>query len=59
MSDSILPLVSEKIKEERLDICKACDKGENQPIGFICSECGCFLHLKTRWKNTKCPIGKW
>ena len=24
-----------------------------------CSQCGCFLALKTTWKSEHCPVGKW
>lgn len=24
-----------------------------------CKECGCFVMAKTKFKNQKCPIGKW
>ena len=52
--------VSEEIREERYETCKAC------PF-FIedskrCSECGCFMEAKT-WvggnPNTLCPKKKW
>lgn len=54
-----LNLVSEEEKKKRLDTCEACDKSEHAAIAFMCNECGCFLHLKTLWKKSKCPIGKW
>jgi len=53
MVESII--ASEKVKKERLDICSAC---ENNKMN-ICMKCGCLLGLKTQWKSTKCPIGKW
>lgn len=52
--------VSEEIRNERYDICKAC------PM-FIedskrCSECGCFMEAKT-WvggnPDALCPLKKW
>lgn len=42
-------------KQARMDICNACDKRE----GNICKVCGCFLTLKTTWKSSECPLGKW
>lgn len=48
--------VSKKKKEERLSICNACVyKNEDNE----CSLCGCYLPLKTAWKEQKCPEGKW
>tara|TARA_R100000008_G_C3490541_1_gene118490 strand:- start:105 stop:326 length:222 start_codon:yes stop_codon:yes gene_type:complete len=29
-----------------------------KPTG-TCKKCGCFMKLKTKLKNAKCPIGKW
>lgn len=52
--------VSETIRNERYDTCKACP-------AFIqdskrCSECGCFMEVKT-WlngnKDELCPLKKW
>lgn len=52
--------VSEEIRNERYDTCKACDS-------FIveskrCSECGCYMEAKT-WvgghKDRLCPLKKW
>ena len=52
--------VSEEIRNERYDMCKACP-------AFIedskrCSECGCFMEAKT-WvggdPNMLCPLKKW
>jgi len=52
--------VSQEIREERFDTCKACP-------AFIkksqrCSECGCFMKAKT-WINADpkklCPLKKW
>lgn len=41
---------------KRLEICKECPslKALNR-----CSECGCFMDIKTRLFFTKCPLGKW
>jgi hypothetical protein len=40
----------------RFKICEGCDK-------FLktkqCSECGCFMPLKTRLLHAECPINKW
>ena len=26
---------------------------------FRCTQCGCFMKLKTTLAHAKCPIGKW
>lgn len=26
---------------------------------FRCTQCGCFMKVKTLIANAKCPIGKW
>ena len=46
-----------KESENRMDICKKCDhynKYFNQ-----CTICGCFMKIKTKLKNSKCPINLW
>jgi hypothetical protein len=48
-------IASEPIRNARLEICKKC---EHNKLG-VCSKCGCILRLKTQWKSTKCPVGKW
>lgn len=42
--------------EERMATCRACDKLTQ--LNF-CSECNCFMPLKTRLKGSSCPINKW
>lgn len=47
-------------KEEsniRFEICKGCEYF--LPEEKRCSDCGCFLVLKTRLRAEKCPQGKW
>lgn len=43
--------------QKRLDICKECEK--YNPEKEKCSECGCYLSIKTSWDEQKCPLGKW
>jgi len=41
----------------RLSLCTACPeffKSTKQ-----CKKCGCFMPLKAKLKEAKCPIGKW
>ena len=49
--------VSKEKFKERFSICKGCEflfKPTNN-----CKKCGCFMHLKARLANQKCPIDKW
>ena len=47
--------VSPEVHQERLNICAKCEHNKMN----ICKKCGCVLRLKTQWKKTKCPAGKW
>lgn len=45
----------------RFNKCVGCEhliKHEVFPPGN-CSKCGCFVYLKIKMKNQKCPEGKW
>lgn len=48
--------VSSEIRQERIHICNNC---ENLSKIKTCSQCGCFMPLKTWLKSSKCPIDKW
>ena len=39
------------------EICKECP--EFIQISKQCKQCGCFMNLKTKLENARCPIGKW
>jgi hypothetical protein len=41
---------------QRRALCEACE--HKKPVG-LCGKCLCIIHLKTKWKDQKCPIGKW
>jgi len=50
-------IASDDVVKDRLDICMSCEyliTYTNQ-----CKKCGCFINLKTKIKNAKCPIDKW
>jgi hypothetical protein len=47
--------VSDQVKNDRQQLCNLC---EHSKLG-LCTECGCVIALKTQWKTTACPIGKW
>ena len=49
--------VSSEVKQERLTICRGCDRydpGQNR-----CRECGCFLDQKASYAIDSCPLHKW
>lgn len=47
----------EKIAEKRFEICKTCP--ELVKLTHQCKKCGCFMKLKTKLHDAKCPIEKW
>jgi hypothetical protein len=51
----------ERRRIQRLQICANCVhlSGQINSNTARCKLCGCFLHLKTKVKTQKCPIGKW
>ena len=49
--------VSDEVKNQRLEICRNCDKYDAEQIR--CIECGCFLQTKTSFSLDSCPLGKW
>lgn len=48
-----------KLSDERLAICKACDRYALKYGQGQCLECGCFMAYKTKMKSASCPLGKW
>lgn len=48
-------LATKELKSERLDICAVCPERRN----LMCKKCGCLLQLKTQFRSSQCPIGKW
>lgn len=53
---SIVRLATKEQREERVQICKTCDKLSS--LNF-CEICHCFMPLKTYMKSQKCPDNKW
>lgn len=50
-------VADQKVTEERRAICNSCEhyiKWTTQ-----CKKCGCFMKLKTKLSNVKCPLNKW
>lgn len=48
--------VTEEIQDERLKICNTC---EHYTKLKFCSQCNCFMPVKTKLSYKKCPVGKW
>lgn len=51
------PRSSEELAAYRLSICKGCEHFLKHTQR--CSQCGCFMSLKTTLKQAKCPVRKW
>jgi len=45
------------LAQDRIAICKSCDL-YNQTLR-MCSDCKCFMPVKTMLKWSKCPQNKW
>jgi hypothetical protein len=41
----------------RIALCHDCEKLDL--ITRQCTKCWCFVSRKVRWKDEKCPLGKW
>ncbi len=53
-------IVNEELREERLSICRECDRMDEPVTGvLICMECGCDLMVKTTKTDHFCPLYKW
>jgi len=53
--DPRMPRCTGQEKADRMLICRDCDRFN----GHTCSECGCFMVLKTWLQDATCPLGKW
>lgn len=49
--------VPEEVSKERFKTCLKCPKLQH-PL-LTCSECGCFMKVKTKVSISECPLGKW
>lgn len=49
--------VSPEVTHSRMAICLGCDRLNT--VLQQCKECGCFVRAKTKFKQEKCPLGKW
>lgn len=48
-------LTDEKETQQRLEICKQCDRLN---LG-TCLSCGCYVEIRAALKNGRCPRKKW
>ena len=49
-------IADEEVYNQRLEICRGCDRFENNRF---CKECGCFMDLKAKIEVAECPLDKW
>tara|TARA_R100000458_G_C8237875_1_gene217694 strand:+ start:362 stop:547 length:186 start_codon:yes stop_codon:yes gene_type:complete len=47
---------SKEDRDKRWDICKDCPELTKRNR---CKQCGCFMKIKIRLNQTRCPIDKW
>jgi len=47
----------EEVSRARMAICESCPSFFK--LTKQCKECGCFMEVKTKLGNSKCPLGKW
>lgn len=47
--------VSEEVYENRLNICKACERLNEG----TCNACGCYVEIRALAKNGNCPYASW
>ena len=59
-------IVPQEVAEERWEICKQCPQllydevnPDTDKKDGRCTECGCFMNVKTHYATAECPIGKW
>jgi hypothetical protein len=51
-------VVSPEVLEERLASCYTC-KTHFRDSDKVCTECGCFVHVKAQLATEECPIKRW
>ena len=59
-------IVPQEVAQERWDECIRCDRllydeinPDTDKKDGRCTECGCFMNVKTHYATAECPIGKW
>ena len=51
------PETDEETVRFRFESCRSCEHFDEGKTS--CRKCGCHLEIKIRWREQKCPIGKW
>lgn len=49
--------VEKQIAQSRYDMCKECNHFIK--ITTQCKVCGCFMKVKVKFADSKCPLDKW
>jgi hypothetical protein len=47
----------QELADYRMSICRTCEHFLQR--SQRCSQCGCFMSLKTTLKQARCPVRKW
>ena len=55
--NSSVEKADDTLSTQRMDICQKCP--EFIAMTSQCKQCGCFMKLKTKLLQAKCPIGHW
>lgn len=55
--NKVIPLTGDEIAVERLKVCEGC--ADFAHLSRQCKLCWCFMDLKAKMLEAKCPIGKW
>jgi hypothetical protein len=48
---------SRGVAKQRMDTCNQCPA--KHPTRNQCTACGCVLYIKTKLKNSECPMDNW
>ena len=48
---------SKETTDNRISICEECPRLIK--LTYTCSKCGCFMKVKTKFEQSKCPLEKW
>jgi len=54
----IYPIVDEDTHLKRINMCLQCPEYSNN-IGQFCKKCRCAIAIKTKLRDSHCPLEKW
>lgn len=57
MKGELPPLADGELAEERMKMCRSCPHFRR--LSNQCDVCSCFLELKTKLLEARCPIDRW